>query len=59
MSALNNYRSAQELARADARVSVVHEGFASMSTELASLGIEHIDDILNDLDQALTFASAA
>jgi 16S rRNA (cytosine1402-N4)-methyltransferase len=40
---------AQELARVDARVSVVHEGFASMQAELASLGIEHIDGVMLDL----------
>jgi 16S rRNA (cytosine1402-N4)-methyltransferase len=40
---------AQELARSDARVSVVHEGFASMSTELAGLGIEFIDGVMLDL----------
>ena len=40
---------AQELARQDSRVSVVHDGFSSFQTALDALGIEKIDGALFDL----------
>lgn len=41
--------TAQALAATDPRVSVVHEGFASMREELAALGIEQINGLMLDL----------
>ncbi|OZI37754.1 16S rRNA (cytosine(1402)-N(4))-methyltransferase [Bordetella genomosp. 10] len=40
---------ARELAARDARVTVVHGGFATMPQELAALGIERIDGVMLDL----------
>lgn len=40
---------AQELARQDSRVSVVHGGFATFSAELDRLGIAAVDGVLLDL----------
>jgi 16S rRNA (cytosine1402-N4)-methyltransferase len=40
---------ARQLAHADARVTVVHEGFASMREVLGGLGIEKVDGVMLDL----------
>ncbi len=40
---------AQQLAREDARVTVVHEGFGDMLEALAALGIEAVDGVMLDL----------
>jgi len=40
---------AQELAKADSRVRVVHDGFSSMQESLATLGITAIDGVMLDL----------
>jgi len=41
--------SARALQRADARVEVVHGGFASMADELESMGIGQVDGVMLDL----------
>ncbi len=41
--------AARELAARDARVTVVHGGFATMAEELAQRGIERIDGVMLDL----------
>ena len=41
--------SAQSLAAADARVTVVHSGFAEMQHELDKLGIRSVDGVMMDL----------
>ncbi|HCN71050.1 MAG TPA: 16S rRNA (cytosine(1402)-N(4))-methyltransferase [Pusillimonas sp.] len=40
---------ARSLQEQDARVKVVHQGFASMAQALAELGVEHIDGVMLDL----------
>jgi len=41
--------AANELAAQDARVTVVHDGFAAMPERLAELGIQHVDGVMLDL----------
>lgn len=40
---------ANELANADARVTVIHDSFASLNEQLETLGIDHVDGIMADL----------
>ncbi|WP_112744296.1 16S rRNA (cytosine(1402)-N(4))-methyltransferase RsmH [Moraxella ovis] len=40
---------ANELANADARVTVIHDSFASLNEQLKTLGIDHVDGIMADL----------
>lgn len=40
---------ATELANADARVTVIHDSFASLNEQLKTLGIDHVDGIMADL----------
>lgn len=40
---------ANELANADARVTVIHDSFASLNEQLKTLGIDHVDAIMADL----------
>lgn len=40
---------AQELAKKDSRVSVVHEGFATLEASLNQLGVKQVDGVLLDL----------
>ncbi|WP_435931817.1 16S rRNA (cytosine(1402)-N(4))-methyltransferase RsmH [Moraxella bovoculi] len=40
---------ANELANADARLTVIHDSFASLNEQLKTLGIDHVDGIMADL----------